>query len=345
MEFPSEETYIGWSDTYDNFNDWSFASQLYQAMVTKYHIEFNRENKYHPTGAALQYMVNEWWPSVNFGFTDWNLEPKISFFWIKQAFGPQLVATRVNRNIYSQGEKIELPIHLMNDSYIEFKAAKVDWRIVEETDSFFIKGHAKPYIENRHPPSPLTVTIGHQIPVAEAAKGQFTVDLPADSHVIAGTLNFNAPKTAQPKHYSIYMTLVSAEGKTLCENFDHFVVVKNARTFRTPEGISPRPRFNLNLKLVKDGKPLAEAGVKIVDKYNPAQKYETRLNADGAGTITSMLPGAYRLAAEGNTFEFLLNKDETLEVNFAPGLKTTLGTKPIIDWPQMPEPVNAHIEK
>ena len=111
LEFPCHENFIGRSTEYDSFNEWAFASQLYQAVVIKYHTEINRENRYQPTGSALQYMYNDWWPSVNFGFTDWNLEEKISLSWMKRAFSPQLVATRVAKNIYSQGDKIEIPIH------------------------------------------------------------------------------------------------------------------------------------------------------------------------------------------------------------------------------------------
>jgi len=335
MEFPVHETYMGRSNYYDNFNDWAFASQLYQATVVKYHTETNRENKYHPTGSILQYMYNEWWPSVNFGFTDWNLEDKISLSWMKSVFTPQLAATRVDHNIHSQREKIELPIHLMNDQYIDFKAAKVSWRIVEETDSFFIKGHAKPTIENRNPPNALTAAVGHRIPKAEVSKGEFVVDLPADSHLVAGIVKFDAPRTKEPRHYTIYLTLASADGKILCENWDHFVVVENASTFKTPEGISPNPRFSLSMKLAKSGKPFAGSEVAIVDKYSPNLKYQAKLDSSGAAVIKDMLPGAYRLSVGDENYEFLLNRDENLEVNFTPGLKTTLGVKPLIEWKEL----------
>ena len=143
LQFPVMQNYIGRTESYDNFNDWAFASQLYQAVVNKYHIEINRENKYHPTGSVLQWMYNEWWPSVNFGMVDWNLEDRLARAWIKQSFAPVLAATRVARNIYSSGEKIKIPIHLMNDEYNSFPGARLSWRIVEETDSFFIVGMPK----------------------------------------------------------------------------------------------------------------------------------------------------------------------------------------------------------
>ena len=365
LQFPIEQAYIGRTEAYDNFNDWAFSSQLYQAVVNKYHIEINRENKYHPTGSVLQWMYNEWWPSVNFGIADWNLEPRLALDWVKRAFSPQLVATRVDRNIYSQGDKIEIPVHLMNDEYNEFRAAKVVWRLVEETDGFFIRGNtkAKPLISSEEKAGvsrqianlientmrtvpeqdPVTATIGHRVPIAEAAKGEFKVDFPADSHVIAGFVKFDAPKTKEPKHYTIYMTLASAEGKILCENWDHFVVVENAGKFKVAEGIWPQPRFKLELRLSKGGKALAGSEVLIVDKYNPDSKHQVKLDASASATVEGMIPGAYRMSVDGNSYEFLLNQDEKLEVNFVPGMKTTLGVRPIIDWKKMqrPEQVNA----
>ncbi len=339
LEFPEQVTYIGRPAAYDNFNEWAFASQLYNAVAIKYHIEINRENKYHPTGSVLQYMYNDWWPSVNFGFTDWNLEEKLALFWIKPVFSHQLAATRVDHNIHSSGEKIELPVHLLNDDYLEFKNAKVVWKIVEETDSFFIQGHGQPTIENRRPPMNfVTATIGHQIPIAEVSKGEFKLDIPGDGNLTAGAIKFDAPKTKAPKHYTLYLTLTSADGEILSENWDHFVVVENAKSFKPGEGISPKPRFDLELNLKKMGAPISGAEVRIADKYSADPKYQAVLDQAGKAVIKDMLPGAYRLSVAGDSYEFLLNRNDHLDINFAPGLKTTLGSKPIIDWKPMPKP-------
>jgi beta-mannosidase len=339
MEFPEHETYMGRTIAYDNFNDWAFASQLYQAVVNKYHIEINRENKYHPTGSVLSWMYNEWWPSVNFGIVDWNLEDKIAVDWIKTSFSQALVATRVGKNIYSSGEAVKIPVHAMNDSYLDYRGAKVVWRLVEETDSFFICGHGQPTIENRRSPRHfVTATIGHRQPVAEVAHGELAIDLGPDTSLVAGEVSFSAPRTKEPRHYTLYLALVGADGKIVSANWDHFVVVQNARTFRPPEGISPAPRFRLELALRKSGTPILGT-VTVVDKYDDANKYSAALDSAGRAVLDNLRPGAYRLAAGSETYELLLNRDEKLEVDFQPGLKTTLGTAPIIDWPQaMPEP-------
>jgi beta-mannosidase len=330
---------------YETFNDWAFASQLHQAVVIKYHIEINRENKYDPTGSVLQYMLNDWWPSANFGVTDWNLEDKIGLAWMKQVFTPQLVATRVGRNIYSQGERIELPLHLMNDQHLDFPGAKVSWRLVEETDSFIMKGYNDRRglisFSNFTDPAaglrtafmePITVTIGHQVPVATVLEGLTVVNLAPDSHLVAAIVQFETPRTREIKHYTLYMTLTAADGETLSENWDHFIVVPNARRFNSEEGITPAPRFDLELSLKKSGAPLCRAKVIITDKYNPDNQYRARLDEKGRAALNSLLPGAYRITAGSESYEFLVNRNEKLEVDFRPGLKTTLGTSPIIKW-------------
>ena len=345
LEVKYQDTYIGRSTAYPSFNEWAFASQLYQAAVIKYHIEINRENKYHPTGSVLQYMYNDWWPSVNFGFTDWNLVDKISLAWAKTDFSPQLVATRVSRNIYSPGEKIKIPLHVMNDAHLAFPKAKLRWKLVEETDSFVLTGSNKSTgqrgLGTETSPRaflksftmiPVTVTIGHQVPKATVLAGETAVDLPADDSLLAAVVNFDAPRTHEPRHYTLYLTLTAADGQVLSENWDHFVVVPNVRRFRPAEGISPAPRFSLSLHLQKAGEPMAAAEVKIADQYAPDRNYSARLDQEGRAAFADLIPGAYRLEAAGQSYEFLLNRDEKLEVDFRPGLKTTLGVKPIIEW-------------
>lgn len=335
----------GRTANYETFNDWAFASQLHQAVVIKYHVEINRENKYDPTGSVLQYMLNDWWPSANFGVTDWNLEEKIGMAWMKQVFTPQLVAARVGRNIYSRGERIELPLHLMNDRLLDFPGAKVSWRLVEETDSFIMRGYNDRRglfsLSNFTDPmaglrtafmDPITAAIGHQKPVATVLAGETVVDLLADSSMVAATVVFDAPRTEEPRHYTLYMTLTAANGRVLSENWAHFIVVKNAKRFDPPEGISPAPRFDLELDLKKSGRPMAGTEVRVEDKYDHGNHYQARLDDSGRAKLTGLLPGAYCLEAGGQSFEFLLNRDEKVAVDFRPGLKTTLGVPPIIDW-------------
>jgi len=260
------------------------------------------------------------------------------------------VATRVDHNIHSSGEKIELPIHLLNDQYLDFPGAKVSWKLIEETDSFIIKGNrigkdltivdmiapggaVKGYFQ-----VPVTATIGHQVPVATVIEGQTVANLPPDSHLIAAIVRFSAPRTTEVKHYTLYMTLAAADGQVLSENWDHFIVAPKARNFRPPEGLTPAPRFQLELALKNQGAPLAQAQVQIADKYVPNNQYSAKLDENGRATLNNMVPGAYRLTVNNLSYEFLLNRDERLEVDFRPGLKTTLGVRPIIEWRELQRP-------
>jgi hypothetical protein len=143
------------------------------------------------------------------------------------------------------------------------------------------------------------------------------------------------------RHYTLYMTLTSAGGTVLSANWDHFIVVPNARRFNPPEGISPAPRFSLDLALTHMGVPVT-GKVEIQDKYIPANRYEAKLDGAGRASLTGLLPGAYRLEAGAKSYEFLLNSDDKLSVDFRPGLQTTLGVKPIIEWKALPRPAKTY---
>ncbi len=337
------EANVGRTTADSSFNAWAFATQLYQAALIKYHIEINRENKYRPTASVAQFMYNDWWPAATKGVTDWELTDKLALAWMRTAASPQLVAARVERNLYSSGERIAIPLHVLNDQYLDFPNARVSWKLVEETDSFVIMGQGRAgrlSWDNLIAPVsvlksmtklPVTVTIGRQLPKQAVLSGETSVDLPADGHLVAATVYFDAPRTREPRHYTLYLTLTAADGKVLCENWDHFLVAPNARRFRPAEGLSPAPRFALELRLEQAGRPLAGAVVTVVDKYDPANRSEFSLDPAGQAVVTGLPPGAYRLQAGAESYEFLLNRDEKLGVDFRPGLKTTLGT-PIIEW-------------
>jgi beta-mannosidase len=343
----SSDTYIGRSRFYGSFNEWAFASQLYQAIVIKYDAEINRENRYHPTGSALQYMYNDWWPSVNFGFTDWNLVEKISLSWLRRSFTPQLAATRVRRNIYQPGDKIFIPLHAINDQHLDFRRARLAWKLVEETDGFILVGNKSfrpnvPIGSMFKPEAmiasltlhPVTATIGHQQPLALILSGDTVFDLGPDGNTVAAFVRYTAPATKKPRHFTLYLYLTSAEGQVLSENWDHFLVAP--RGFDPPEGISPAPRFRLELTVTKSGAPVS-GPVTIRDKYNPGRAVAAELDREGRVALPEMLPGAYRLEAAQGSSEFLLNRDERLELDLAAGAR--LGTEPIINWgPEMQRP-------
>ena len=130
-------------------------------------------------------------------------------------------------------------------------------------------------------------------------EGATLVNLPADSHIEAATVRLEAPTTSEPRHYTLYLTLTAADGKVLSENWDHFMVVPNARKFRPAEGITPAPRFKLELRLSREGAPLREAEIVIQDKYTPDRHYSARLDGEGRAALTDLIPGAYRLEVLG----------------------------------------------
>jgi hypothetical protein len=249
----------------------------------------------------------------------------------------------VGKNIYSQGEKIQIPVHIINDQYLDFPKARVSWKLVEETDSFVIRGrkpkNATLSLDNMHLAAaikamrqkPIAVIVGHQEPKATVLSGQTVADLGPDASLVAAVVSFDAPRTSESRHFTLYLKLESSDGKVLSENFEHFMVVDDSKKFDAPEGISPTPRFNLELALKKSGAPISGPAL-VVDKYNPQNKYEASLDQRGSAKLSGILPGIYCVSASGETFEFALNKDEKVAVDFKPGIRARLGETPIIGW-------------
>jgi hypothetical protein len=88
--------------------------------------------------------------------------------------------------------------------------------------------------------------------------------------------------------------------------------------------------------VTKSGAPVS-GPVTIRDKYNPGRAVAAELDREGRVALPEMLPGAYRLEAAQGSSEFLLNRDERLELDLAAGAR--LGTEPIINWgPEMQRP-------
>ena len=200
----------------------------------------------------------------------------------------------------------------MNDAHLAFPGARLSWKLIEETDSFVLVGSNKSTGQRglgtetspraflkSYTMIPITVTIGHQVPKALALSGETAVNLPADDSLLAAVVNFKAPRTQEPRHYTLYLTLTAADGRVLSENWDHFVVVPSVRKFRPAEGITPAPRFNLELHLSQAGGPLAEAEVAIADLYNSERRTAARLDREGRASLPALLPGAYRLEVSG----------------------------------------------
>jgi beta-mannosidase len=92
------------------------ASQEYQISVNSAYIDHLRCAKYRPTGGVLAFSFHDPNPAIQWSVVDYWRVPKRSYHHMQRAFHPQYVFTLLDRDEYSVGEEIAVPVYIVNDS-------------------------------------------------------------------------------------------------------------------------------------------------------------------------------------------------------------------------------------
>jgi beta-mannosidase len=100
-------------------------SQGYQAEVLKHATELFRRRKYRPTGGTFAFMLNDPAPAVSWSVVDWRRRPKIAYETLLEAMRPVLICAQYPKECYSVGERISLPLFVIND--LSRELGMVDW--------------------------------------------------------------------------------------------------------------------------------------------------------------------------------------------------------------------------
>src|SRR5918995_118696 len=104
---------------------YSRESQRYQAEVLKHETELFRRRKYRPTGGTFAFMLNDPAPAVSWSVVDWRRRPKIAYETLLDAMRPVLICAEYPKERYSVGERISLPLFIIND--LSQELGMVDW--------------------------------------------------------------------------------------------------------------------------------------------------------------------------------------------------------------------------
>jgi beta-mannosidase len=104
---------------------YSRESQRYQAEVLKHATELFRRRKYRPTGGTFAFMLNDPAPAVSWSVVDWRRRPKIAYETLLDAMRPVLICAEYPKERYSVGERISLPLFVIND--LSRELGMVDW--------------------------------------------------------------------------------------------------------------------------------------------------------------------------------------------------------------------------
>ena len=103
------------------WNDFIYLAQLNQGLALKNCIEHWRSNS-PTTNGAIIWQLNDCWPAVSWSIIDSDLIPKLSYFFVKDVFAPQIISIvkedsylKINLNNHNREEAFRgcLKIHLV----------------------------------------------------------------------------------------------------------------------------------------------------------------------------------------------------------------------------------------
>jgi beta-mannosidase len=107
-------------------------SQGYQAEVLKHATELFRRRKYRPTGGTFAFMLNDPAPAVSWSVVDWRRRPKKAYQTLLDAMRTVLICAEYPKERYSVGERISLPLFIINDLSRELHQISWDWELLVE---------------------------------------------------------------------------------------------------------------------------------------------------------------------------------------------------------------------
>lgn len=107
------------------FEGWRAATQAYQAMVIRHHVEELRRLKYRPTGGFVQFLLTDAQPGVTWSVLDHERVPKAGYEALLEACRPVIVvADRMPAEV-RPGDDLDLDVHVVSDLRIPLVRASV----------------------------------------------------------------------------------------------------------------------------------------------------------------------------------------------------------------------------
>ena len=115
---------------YATFEAWASATQAYQAMLLKHHVETLRRLKYRPTGGFCQFAFADSHPAVTWSVLDHQREPKLGFDALAAACAPVIVVADRPAAEYRPGDALALDVHVVSDVREPIEGARLEARLV-----------------------------------------------------------------------------------------------------------------------------------------------------------------------------------------------------------------------
>ena len=107
------------------FDEWRAATQAYQAVVVRRHIEALRRIKYRPTGGFAQFCFADGHPAVSWSVLGHDRSPKAAYDALREACRPVIVvADRLPEQV-TAGQALALDVHVVSDLRTQVDGAEV----------------------------------------------------------------------------------------------------------------------------------------------------------------------------------------------------------------------------
>jgi beta-mannosidase len=110
---------------YETFDLWRDATQAYQAMLLRHHVETLRRLKYRPAGGFCQFLFADGFPGITWSVLDHERVPKRGYEALAAACAPVIVVADRPDAQYEPGDALALDVHVVSDRRVPLLNAKV----------------------------------------------------------------------------------------------------------------------------------------------------------------------------------------------------------------------------
>ncbi len=107
------------------FDEWRAATQAYQAVVVRRHIEALRRIKYRPTGGFAQLCFADGHPAVTWSVLGHDRAPKAAYDALREACQPVIVVADRLPELVTAGQALALDVHVVSDLRTQVDDAQV----------------------------------------------------------------------------------------------------------------------------------------------------------------------------------------------------------------------------